>query len=235
MARAAARTRARGADAVERLGLADLVHEKTKELIFDRGIVPGDRIKIDQLAKRLDVSISPVREALARLLSERLVVFEPFVGYSAAPIPDNRFFVDMLELRIVLEGYAARLGAPKKSPSILRRLEQAMKGMRKSSLGRRYHLYSRFAALDAEYHEAIVASAENQLLSNVFADMRPHLHHARLLIDAPASARQSSVEGTREHEAILGAFQQGKGPAAERAIRTHLEGTRRRLLREAEG
>ena len=235
MARAAAQTRARGADAVERQGLADLVHEKTKELIFDRGIAPGERIKIDQLAKRLDVSISPVREALARLLSERLVVFEPFIGYSAAPIPDNRFFVDMLKLRVVLEGYAARRGAPKKSPTILRRLNQAMKGMRKTSLGRRYHLYSRFAALDAEFHEAIIASAENNLLINVYADMRPHMHHARLLIDAPASARQSSIEGAREHEAILEAFQQGKGPAAERAIRAHLEGTRRRLLRESDG
>ena len=230
-----ARARARGADAVERQGLADLVHEKTKELIFDRGIAPGERIKIDRLARRLDVSISPVREALARLLSERLVVFEPFVGYSAAVIPDNRFFVDMLNLRIMLEGYAARLGAPKKSPTILRRLENAMKGMRKTTLGRRYHLYSRFAALDAEFHEAIIASAENSLLINLYADMRPHLHHARLLLDAPASARQSSVGGTREHEAILEAFQAGKGPAADRAIRAHLEGTRRRLLRETNG
>ncbi len=234
MAKTAVKMRVRGADAVERQGLADLVHEKTKALIFDRSIAPGERIKIDQLARRLDVSISPVREALARLLSERLVMFEPFVGYSAAPLPDPRFFLDMLNLRIVLEGYAARLGAPKRAPQILRRLEQAMKGMRKTSLGRRYHVYSRFSALDAEFHETIIASADNSLLTNVYADMRPHLHYARLLIDAPASARESSVEATREHEAIVDAYRAGKGRAAEQAIRAHLEGTRLRLLRTAD-
>jgi DNA-binding GntR family transcriptional regulator len=56
--------------------LSDQTYEALRELILDQGLRPGSRLNVDRLARELGVSSSPVREALARLEAERLVVSE---------------------------------------------------------------------------------------------------------------------------------------------------------------
>ncbi len=72
-----------------RSGLATRAYEALREQILDQTIKPGARLNIDQLTGALGVSSSPIREALARLLSERLVSFAPYIGYSAATAPPS--------------------------------------------------------------------------------------------------------------------------------------------------
>src|SRR5260221_14698946 len=95
---------------IGRSGLTGQAYEALREQILDQTILPGARINIDQVVAELGVSSSPIREALARLLSERLVTFEPFIGYSAAPIPTDAWFHDMIEFRAMIEGRAAVIG-----------------------------------------------------------------------------------------------------------------------------
>src|ERR1700704_5907696 len=97
---------------IGRLGLTDRVHEKLKELILDQKLGPGAYLNIDKLCRQLNVSTSPLREALARLSAERLVQFEPFIGYSVAEVPDKKYYTDLMDVRLLLECYAARIGAP---------------------------------------------------------------------------------------------------------------------------
>src|SRR5258708_3618056 len=89
---------------IGRSGLTGQAYEALKEQVLDQTIAPGSRINIDQLVTELGVSSSPIREALARLLSERLVTFEPYIGYSAAPIHDDAWFHDMMHFRMMLQG-----------------------------------------------------------------------------------------------------------------------------------
>src|ERR1700737_2868221 len=86
---------------IGRSGLTGQAYEAMKEQVLDQTIAPGARINIDQLVTELGVSSSPIREALAKLLSERLVTFEPYIGYSAAPIHDDAWFHDMMHFRIM--------------------------------------------------------------------------------------------------------------------------------------
>jgi len=97
--------------AIGRTGLTNQSYEALKEQILDQTIAPGARINIDQLVIELGVSSTPIREALARLCSERLVTFEPYIGYSAAPIHDDDWFHDMIDFRVLFEGEAACTGA----------------------------------------------------------------------------------------------------------------------------
>ena len=66
--------------------LADDVYELVKAMVMDHVIRPGARVSIDGLARELAVSPTPVREALARLESDGLVLKEPLKGYRATPL-----------------------------------------------------------------------------------------------------------------------------------------------------
>ena len=62
---------------IARNGLVEQVGDALRELIIDQALAPGERLNITALARQLGVSDTPVREALGRLQSERLLTFEP--------------------------------------------------------------------------------------------------------------------------------------------------------------
>ena len=216
---------------IGRTGLTNQVYEALKEQILDQTIVPGGRINIDQLVVELGVSSTPIREALTRLHSERLVSFAPFIGYSAAPIHDDPWFHDMIDFRAMLEGRAAREGAPRRDPAIVATLEQAFADMGAAGLGQHYRKYARFNAADAVFHQAVVASAGNRIFSQVYKDLQPHVHYARLYLNRGEQEEEDRVAA--EHRAILDAFVAGDGEAAHAAVIAHLEAARSRLLKNA--
>lgn len=216
--------------AIGRSGLTNKVYEALKEQILDQTIVPGGRINIDLLASELGVSSTPIREALARLNTERLVDFAPYVGYSAAPIHSDSWFHDMIDFRAMLEGSAAAIGAPRRDPAVIAELEQAFAAMEASGLGHHYQKYSRFNAADGRFHRAIVASADNQVFIEVYTDLQPHVHYARLYL---SRGTEEEEDVAAEHLAIVRAFRGGDGETARDLVVAHLEAARSRLLRDA--
>ena len=215
---------------IGRNGLATQACEALREQILDQTITPGARINIDQVVADLGVSSSPIREALARLLSEHLVTFAPYIGYSAAPIPDDAWFDDMIEFRATLEGQAATLGAPRRDPRTITALESAFAEMGASGLGHHYRKYRRFNAADADFHRAVVASAGNRVFLQVYTDIQPHVHYARLYLSRGV---EEEADVANQHGAILDAFRDGDGERARSAITTHLESVRTHLLKNA--
>ena len=87
--------------------LAGRVYEAIKEAILDLKLAPGARVNMDQLARELGVSISPIREALIRLTGERLVVFKSYSGYAVTPLPDKKSLLDLVDARLLMESHAA--------------------------------------------------------------------------------------------------------------------------------
>src|SRR3954469_8979398 len=92
-------------------GLADDVYGAIFNKLMALEIAPGSRITVDGLVRELEVSHTPIREALGRLEGEGLVVKTHLVGYNAAPQVTRRRFEELYELRLLLEPYAARLAA----------------------------------------------------------------------------------------------------------------------------
>src|SRR5437879_675475 len=70
----------------QRQVLADSVYEAVKAMIMDHQIQPGERVGIDALARALQVSPTPVREALARLTADGLVTKRSLAGYRATEL-----------------------------------------------------------------------------------------------------------------------------------------------------
>ncbi len=215
---------------VARISLSDLTYEALKERILDQKLAPGARLNIDAITKSLGVSSSPVREALARLEAERLVVLELYAGYSVAPHPSPGYLQQLLEFRLLLEGWCARVGAARKNAATIALLDALVKRMGQTKrLGARYQEYRRIGQADAQFHQAIVDSAGNSVMSEIYASKNAHLLMSRLFINRADAGRPADVV-IDEHRDILSAYRAGDGEAAQAALERHLEQSGRRLL-----
>jgi DNA-binding GntR family transcriptional regulator len=93
---------------VERRTMANLVYLRLLDDISSGTLPPGQRIVIDQVARDLEVSITPVREAIMRLQSEGLISDNAYAGLRVVEL-EAAALRELFEIRGVLEGYAARL------------------------------------------------------------------------------------------------------------------------------
>lgn len=210
--------------------LTEQTYEILKEMILDQELVPGSRLVIDALVRRLGVSTSPLREALARLESERLIVSELFNGYKVAPEPSTDYLRDMINFRILIEAHCALVGAPLASPQLIKDMRAAISRMQSiKALGTKYKQYRKFVEADALFHTLIVESADNQVMLDAYKGMHAVLLQARLYVRR-SSGRERAIEVSEEHARILAAFEAGDGPGAASALTAHLEGGKRRLL-----
>jgi len=83
--------------------LSDSVYEAVTELIMDQHIAAGARVNIDMVARQLNVSPTPVREALARLEMDGLVTKEPLRGYTVTPGVQKRpYFTGLSRSRFIM-------------------------------------------------------------------------------------------------------------------------------------
>lgn len=217
-----------------RTTLADDVYESVRALVMDHAVAPGERINIDALARRLEVSPTPVREALARLESDGLVRKRPLAGYTAAPLLTRVEFDELVEMRLILETAAARRLAERVAERVA---ERAAQGRRQSDgladelveLRREAGLpdpvpgtegfaaITAFTAQDARFHHLLAERSGNRMLHDAVVRLRAHLHLFRLHF--PTAHYGTSG---REHLRIVDAVATGEPDAAGSAMRGHL-------------
>lgn len=206
-------------------GLAEDAYDAIFAQLLSLKIAPGSRITVDNLARELNVSQTPIREALGRLEGEGLVVKTHLIGYSAASQISRRRFDELYELRLLLEPEAALRCARAIDPKRLAVLQQVAGVMSRRQGGDDRVRYSAFARQDAIFHDRIVEFAGNDLIRRTLAHQHTHFHIFRLMFHS-----RVTEEALDEHEALLAAFADGDGKAAKRAMRVHIERSRDRLL-----
>jgi DNA-binding GntR family transcriptional regulator len=206
--------------------ISDGVHQRIYEKLMALEISPGARITIDGLARELNVSQTPVREALNRLEREGLVRKAHLVGYSAAPQLTHKEFEDLYNFRLMIEPESARQACRNLTPERLTRLELAAADMEKGEPPvDRNSRYSRFARADAHFHDEILKIAGNEVVRQALADQHVHLHIFRLMFHS-----RVTQEALEEHEGLVAAFRAGDGEAAFAAMHDHISRSRDRLV-----
>jgi DNA-binding GntR family transcriptional regulator len=109
-------------------------------------------------------------------------------------------------------------------------LEDASAEMSGAGLGQHYRKYRRFNLADARFHQTIIASAGNPVFVQVYKDLQPHVHYARLYLSRSA---ESEVQVNEEHQAILAAYRAGDAEAAQAKTVAHISAAGHRLLADA--
>ncbi|MCP2244114.1 GntR family transcriptional regulator [Lentzea aerocolonigenes] len=205
--------------------LADDVYEQIRALIMSDGIEPGARVNIDEIARQLDVSPTPVREALARLESEELVSRLPLRGYRVTDLLNRKQVDDLYALRLLLEPPSAALAAARMTPENVVLIEEELATCPAAPADDAYDDYKNLTAHDQRLHELILRIAGNDAVLQSFAKTHCHLHLFRLNFQQPFG-----VQTITEHRAIVDALVAGDSDGARDAMTAHLEVARARLL-----
>lgn len=210
-----------------RSNLADRVYETIKALLMDGVIQPDSRINVDEVARRLEVSQSPIREALARLEADRLVVKEAFRGYSATPLLTEEQLGQLYDFRLVIEPWAAGQASERMTAENHERLLAELASCPQAPEGEEYVSYRAFAAHDARFHDLLLEIAGNEPARQALAGTHCHLHMHRVFY-----AGQAGTAALKEHRHIVDAAKDATGAAS--AMRAHLGASRQRLLNAVE-
>lgn len=200
--------------------LAEPIYEALKVRIMEQVFPPESRLNIDALAEGLGVSPTPIREALARLAAEKLVVFEPFKGYSVNPPLTPRELADLMHVRGLIETDAVRLAAVRIVRPDLLALERTLSELvAYSKPATEAQSYLRFNQLDRKFHEIMVGAADNRFLLEMYCQLNVHIQLARFYRQYGDVALQDTIE---EHRAIYLALEAHDPIAAVRAVESHL-------------
>jgi DNA-binding GntR family transcriptional regulator len=212
---------------IVRSGLADQVYEALAGRILDMEYAAGDRLVIDQLARELGVSVTPVRDALTRLAAERLIDFAPFRGYTVLPTPTAEDIRQSFEAREGIEAFAVRLGCKKATDAQLDRLEELHERLAAGRYEGRSGSFAGFVRLNQQFHEEIVATSGNRTL----VEARRQLYHDVLVARTLHGRGVTDLEQIdAEHRAILASFRRRDCRALETAVVRHIREGASRVL-----
>ncbi|WP_457336698.1 GntR family transcriptional regulator [Rhizobacter sp. P5_C2] len=197
---------------------AEGAYRRIKAAIFDFVLLPGDGFTESDMAERLEMSRTPVREALFRLELEGYVQVAFRSGWSVSPF-DFRKLEELYDLRVVLEATAVdRLCAAEPMPDLglLKATWLVPEKERKSDT-------AEVAALDEAFHATLVSAAGNLEMARVHADVTDGIRIVRRL-DFTQPPRISATYD--EHAKILKAILARRADAAKLMLRTHIEASK---------
>ncbi len=189
---------------------------------------PGARLRETELAARLGISRTPVREAIRRMEAEGLVEHVPRQGASVRRLVHAEV-MELYAMRVVLEGTAARFAARAAARIEFDEMESI-----NAAMGAAAAEPLTAAELNRQFHVALLNAARNRFLSRAVAAMQ-----RTMMILGPTTLAGTArvTEAEAEHAEVLAQLRKRDGRSAEAAMRAHIEAAQRerlRLLRQQE-
>jgi len=216
-------------------------------MILNHEISPGEHVGIDELARDLSVSQTPVREALARLEADGLVTKIPLRGYEATDLLTVQQFDDLFQFRGVMEPWAAAEASRRGTRREIEALEAELEQAEKISTGGAPSTFPEFADHDTRFHALVARASGNDFVEEAFIRTHCHMHLFRVYRATLEGVPDPTGEfvqnmfaqyysgGTRplalsEHVAIVAAIKAGDGAAAHDLMLSHIESSRQRFI-----
>ena len=194
---------------------------KLKDAIRSGDLKPGQRVRESEMAARLDVSRTPVREAFRRLEADGLLSFAPYRGMVISEL-DHQAVMELYFMREVLEGTAAGLDAHRASEAEVSMLQEIV-ALDPAGEGSP----AAVAGHNRRFHSSMYHAAHNRYLLktlNVLQDAMALLGPTTMRVQGRSDAAKA------EHAAIVQAIADKDPDSAERLMREHIRGAQKARL-----
>ena len=202
--------------------LAELVLTKIQTAIIKCEIPHGTKINEQELAATYGISRGPLREAISRLESQKLIERIPHVGARVVSLDINEL-VDLFKVREVLEGMAARLAAEHMSADEINELVKLLEQHEQSEQLQQGESYYQHEG-DLDFHYLIIMGSRNKTLINT---LTVDLYHIIRMYRFQCSAETTRPrKAFSEHRRIIEAIQARDGELAELLMKRHVSGAR---------
>lgn len=203
------------------VGLAEQAYAALRDAVLTHQMPPGTRLSVPEIAQRLNISRSPAREAIARIVSDGLAINEPNRGAVVASV-DLEQLAEIYALREVLEGLACRLAASAVTDDGLRELRELLDNHARAVASGDTERHYEF---DQQFHAQIRHLAGNRRLSESLERLRGQI---RVAMYTTRRSTGGMPQAIAEHHLILEALESRQPIQAEKAGRQHIA----RLLQE---
>ncbi len=196
--------------------LRDVIFDTLREAIIIGELKPGERLMEVQLAQKMGVSRTPVREAIRKLELEGLVEMLPRKGAHIADL-SVKDIMDVLEVRATLDGLASSLSASRITDDEIKELK---------------HVHSQFVNYvekenlqgsikkDVEFHDIIYRSSRNDKLIQISNNLREQIQRFRVIYIKDYSSTRELI---KEHIEIIDAITSRDPAAAMRLAQSHIK------------
>ena len=211
--------------AIENTNLRDQTYDIIKNMIMLREIEPGKKINEEHIAQEIQVSRTPIREALCRLENEGIVKIIPRRGAFVSDLTESNVR-EILLIREVLEGLVVRLAVENMDPKTLEKLKKAIEKV--SVIPEEDRDLITYTRSEVDFHALLLSASNNQMLKNMMEIIYAHLQIIRLRTVVIPERAQKTV---KEHQQILSAIEKGDARSAEELMRKHIRSVREVALR----
>jgi DNA-binding GntR family transcriptional regulator len=197
------------------LPLRDVVFNTLREAILRGELVPGERLMELQLASKLGVSRTPIREAIRMLEQEGLAITIPRKGAIVAGMTEKEM-QDVLQIREALEELSVQVACDKITDEEIAGLRKNMKSFQRSlDTGD----LKKMAQADVEFHDVIYQATDNQKLINMLNNLREQMYRYRVEYLKNPDNHQQLLD---EHEAIYQGIVARDKDAVTATMRKHI-------------
>jgi DNA-binding GntR family transcriptional regulator len=200
---------------------------RIRDLIMEGQLEPGSKVSEKQLCELFGISRTPLREALKVLATEGLVVLLPNRGARVAKLT-GKDMADLFQVMGEMEGLAGELACAKITDGAVNEIRA-----RHHEMLAHYTRGDRTAyfAANQAIHEAIVAAADNSVLTVMYESLGGRIRPARFMANV---TRERWDQAVREHGEILEALSRRDGPRLRGLLQEHLRHKYEALIASAE-
>lgn len=206
---------------------SDYAYNLIKEKIFSWEYKPGQKLNVSKVSKEMKISPIPLREALSKLQSSKLVELIPNKGYQITNILDDTSMKSLAEFRLLIESSAIKTIIRNNKVDCLPKLIEINEQIKQIKIGGSYKEILMFNNLDSMFHLLLVENSGNKFLIESYENLFCHLHIARFYY---TRGSVDQFEAMGEHEKIIESIQTRDLEYALANINDHILGGLNRLL-----
>lgn len=201
----------------------DAAFERLRSGIINGYFKPGERLVESQIAEEMGISRTPIREAIRRLETERLVVNLPRKGVMVAPLDESQV-KEIFNIRGALEGLAVKLAIDNLNYKTVKMMENILEEMQRAIEA---DDHNKVVECNTQFHDCIIEAAKSPKLSEMLQNIHDQIQRFR---HTSLSAEGRPQIALTEHINILNYVKEKNANNAEKMMEKHIENAGKSLL-----